>query len=119
MTENSDPIVEERLRQLHGLVEADPQDALSRFLLGRELIGAGRFEEARHSFAEAIRLQPDYTAAYRQLGNCHEKLEQFSEAASAYARGVAVAGETGDLQAGKEMQAFLRRLERDRGIRPD
>ena len=118
MNEHPDPIFEERLRQLRGLVEADPQDALSRFLLGRELVAANHFEEASQSFAEAIRLEPEYTAAYRQLGNCHEKLEQFSEATSAYVRGVEVAEKTGDLQAGKEMQAFLRRLERDRRVRP-
>jgi hypothetical protein len=59
-----------------------------------------------------------YTAAYRHLGDALEKLGRFEEAAATWTRGRRIAEATGDLQAGKEMSALLRRLERDRGVAP-
>jgi Flp pilus assembly protein TadD len=106
----------DRLEQLRQLVAADPADALTRFLLGRELATHGLDEEARPEFQEAVRLDPRYTAAYRQLGNSLERLGCHEEAAVIYRRGVEVAAETGDLQAGKEMQAFLKKMARERDL---
>jgi tetratricopeptide (TPR) repeat protein len=108
--------MEDRLQRLRDLAAADPDDALARFLLGREAAAGGLFEEAEAAFAAAVARDPKYTAAYRQWGNALEQLGRFDEAAAVYARGVHVAERTGDLQAGKEMQAFLKRLERDRRV---
>jgi tetratricopeptide (TPR) repeat protein len=105
--------MDDRLQRLRDLAAEDPDDALARFLLGREAAGQGLFEEARAAFAAAIERDPKYTAAYRQWGNALEQLGRYEEAAAVYARGIRVAERTGDLQAGKEMEAFLRRLERD------
>jgi tetratricopeptide (TPR) repeat protein len=108
--------MDDRLQRLRDLAASDPDDALARFLLGREAATQGLFEEARAAFAAAVERDPRYTAAYRQWGNALEQLGRYEEAAVVYARGVRVAERTGDLQAGKEMLAFLRKLERDRGI---
>jgi cytochrome c-type biogenesis protein CcmH/NrfG len=107
--------MDDRLQRLRDLVAADPDDALTRFLLGREAAAGGHFEEACTAFAAAVERDPKYTAAYRQWGNALEKLGRAAEAAAVYARGVHVAERTGDLQAGKEMQAFLKRLEKSGG----
>lgn len=106
----------DRLDQLRQLAAADPGDALTRFLLGREFAARGLDRDAAVAFRETLRLDPRYTAAYRQLGNSLERLSQPEEAAGVYRAGVRMAAETGDLQAGKEMAAFLKRLERDRNI---
>lgn len=110
--------MDDRLQRLRELAAADPQDALACFLLGREAAGQGLHEEARAAFAAAVERDPRYTAAYRHLGNALEQLGRPAEAAAVYARGARVGEETGDLQAGKEMRAFLRRLARDRGGGP-
>lgn len=112
-------MAEDRLNLLRDLVSREPEDALTRFLLGQEASSRGLFEEASAAFASAVERDPDYSAAYRYWGNCLEKLGRYHEAAHAYARGVRVAERTGDLQAGKEMGAFLKRLARDRGVSPD
>jgi cytochrome c-type biogenesis protein CcmH/NrfG len=109
----------DKLEALRRIVEAEPDDAAAWFLLGREAAAAGALEEARGAFAAAIERDPRYTAAYRQLGETLERLGRYGDAAVTWARGARVAGETGDLQAGKEMSAFLKRLERDRGVRPE
>jgi tetratricopeptide (TPR) repeat protein len=110
-----DPRMTDRLGQLRRLAAADPQDAVTRFLLGRELATQGLDEEAAGEFRQVLQLDARYTAAYRQLGNSLERLSRPGEAAGVYRAGVRIAAETGDLQAGKEMTAFLRRLERDSG----
>jgi tetratricopeptide (TPR) repeat protein len=112
------PSQPDRLEALRRIVELDPEDAAAWFLLGREAMAAGEFEEARAAFATAIERDAAYAAAYRQLGEALDKLAQYPAAAAIWAQGVRVALETGDLQAGKEMSAFLKRLERDRGVRP-
>ena len=104
--------VTDRLEQLRQIVALDPDDATSQFLLGRELASREEWEEARSALGRAVELQPDYSAAYRQLGNCLEKLGRKDEAVAVYERGIRVARETGDLQAGKEMAAFLKRMRR-------
>lgn len=109
----------DRLEKLRELAESDPEDSLARFLLGREAAGHGFHDEAREAFAAAVEIDPHYAAAYRHWGNALEALGRYEEAASVYARGARVAERSGDLQAGKEMTAFLRRLERDRGVRPE
>src|SRR5262245_4721424 len=108
----------DRLEQLRELAKDAPDDAVTRFLLGREALTLGLSEEAREAFAAAVEIDPHYAAAYRHLGNALEALGRYDEAASVYARGTRVAERSGDLQAGKEMAAFLRRLERDRGVKP-
>lgn len=106
---------EERLTALRQLAAAEPDDPLTQFLYGSEAAALGFHEEARAAFAAAIRLDPRYTAAYRQLGNALERLGRPDEAAETYRRGVEVAERTRDLQSGKEMEAFLKKLARGRG----
>jgi tetratricopeptide (TPR) repeat protein len=105
---------EERIEALRALVADDPLDATAHFLLGRALLESGRATEAVEAFEGAIRADPDYAAAHRQLGNALEQAGRVDEAIAVYTRGVEVAARTNDLQAGKEMNAFLRRLRRDR-----
>jgi tetratricopeptide (TPR) repeat protein len=102
-----------RIALLRTLVADDPADAAAHFLLGRALLDLGRAEEAIAAFEGAITADPDYAAAYRQMGNAQEAAGNIDDAIATYRRGVTVAGRTNDLQAGKEMNAFLRRLARD------
>jgi tetratricopeptide (TPR) repeat protein len=107
-----DPNHDERIALLRALVDSDPGDATGHFLLGRELLTGGRAAEAAGAFRAAIAANPDYAAAYRQLGNALEQAGLPAEAAAAYQTGIAVSERTHDLQAGKEMTAFLKRLAR-------
>lgn len=110
--DDSEEVVAERIALLRALAAADPADATAHFLLGRELATLGQADEAAEAFALAIAANPDYTAAYRQLGNTLEALGRAEAAAETYRRGVEVAERTKDLQAGKEMRAFLKRMKR-------
>jgi len=70
---------------------------------------------AADEYREAIRLKPDYSAAHRGLGRALERAGQIAEARVAYQQGLEVATRAGDLQTGKEIEVFLRRLEKAAG----
>jgi Flp pilus assembly protein TadD len=102
----------DRIAQFREVVELMPDDPVARFGLAGAYLEAGRSGEAAVEYNEAIRLKPDYTAAHRGLGRALEAVGRAEEARVAYRRGIEVAGETGDLQTRKEIEVFLRRLDR-------
>ena len=103
---------EERIAEFKEVVEIMPDDPVVRFGLAGAYLDAGRAEEAAQEYALAIRLEPDYSAAHRGLGRALERAGRIAEARAAYAKGLEVARTTGDLQTGKEIEVFLRRLEK-------
>ena len=102
----------DRIAEFKEVAELMPDDPVVRFGLAGAYLDAGLAEEAVTQYREAVRLKPDYTAAYRGLGRALEKAGQPDEARAAYARGLEVAQQTGDLQTKKEIEVFLRRLGR-------
>lgn len=101
----------EKIRRLEQILAGETHpDPLTYFLLGREYLEAGRFEDAAGALQRCVELNPQYTAAYRFLGDSWRKAGNTERARQAYELGIAVATETGDLQAGKEMEVLLGRM---------
>ncbi|HJQ29652.1 MAG TPA: tetratricopeptide repeat protein [Rubrobacter sp.] len=94
------------------LLERDPRNPMVLYSLGNELFKEGRYEEARDHFKRAIENKPDYSVAYRMLGRAHYELHENSESRNVFLKGREVAQENGDLQTVKEIDVFLRRLEK-------
>lgn len=99
-----------RVEQFRQLIEADPDDYTVHYGLGAEYLKVGDFAAAAEAFRRAIELKRDYTAAYRELGKACDNLGLRDQAISAYQTGLDVARATGDLQTGREMEVFLKRL---------
>jgi Tfp pilus assembly protein PilF len=87
--------------------------ALLRFGLGSEYLKAGDAGMAAGHLQRALALDPDYSAAWKLLGQALTQLSRHSEALAAYRRGIEAAQRNGDLQAVKEMQVFARRIEKN------
>ncbi|HLT90545.1 MAG TPA: tetratricopeptide repeat protein [Woeseiaceae bacterium] len=104
-----------RIDALLAMLRAGRDSALLRFSLGSEYRAAGRDAEAVEHFEHAVRLDPDYSAAWKLLGRSLEATGRDAEAAGAWQRGIEAAERKGDRQAAKEMAVFLRRLEKRRG----
>ena len=104
-----------RLEQFREIVDLDPDDYFSHFGYGSALFDAGRYPEAALEFRAAIRLKPDYSAAFRDLGIALERSGALVEAMQVYGQGIPIAERNGDLQTLKEMQVFLKRLEQAQG----
>ncbi len=64
--------------------------ARSLFEQGRQSVQQGDLKGAIASFKEAIHLQPDYIAAYNQLGNAFQGLGQMEQAIAAYQKLLAI-----------------------------
>jgi len=92
-----------------------PRDgALLRYSLGSEYLKAGSIERGIEHLREALRRDPQYSAAWKALGRALADAGRPDEAREVYARGIEAAHAKGDRQAEKEMTVFARRLERDR-----
>ncbi|HVA01950.1 MAG TPA: tetratricopeptide repeat protein [Terriglobia bacterium] len=100
------------LEAFEELAAQAPDNVMVRYSLGREYLKAKRYAEAEREFREAVRLKPDYSAAYRELGKALVALSRPDEAREIYQKGADIACEKGDLQTKKEIEVFLNRLEK-------
>jgi len=101
----------DRIAEFKEVAELMPDDPVVRFGLAGAYLDAGQAESAVREYQETIRLKPDYSAAHRGLGRALERAGRREEARAAYAKGLEVATQTGDLQTKKEIEVFLRRLD--------
>jgi len=98
---------------LQELLRENPQDFETHFMLGQAYFDAADYARAVESLEAVIRLNPEFPAAYRWLGNSYEKLNRPHDAASIYRRGIDISERSGWLQPSKEMRVFLKRLLRE------
>ncbi len=94
------------------LLEKDSGNPMILCSLGIELFKEGRYPEAREHLRRAVENKPDYSVAYRMLGRTHYELHENAEARGVFTKGREVAQENGDLQTVREIDVFLRRLDR-------
>jgi len=101
--------LEKRLRALI----ADGHDAAPvRVSLAQACLGRGDAADALEHLDKAVALDPDYTVAWKILGRALHQDGRDEEAGRAWRRGLELARAHGDRQAEREMQVFLKRLER-------
>ena len=102
---------------LERMLAGGRDDALLRYTLGNECLKAGDPTAAAAHFRRAIEHDPRYTAAWKQLGRALETAGDADGALQAWTRGREAAEANGDVQAGKEMTVFARRLGKKSGGR--
>ena len=102
------------IERFEAMLAAGKDGALLRFGLGSEYLKAGDMALAAMHLREALARDPGYSAAWKLLGKALEKSDP-SQAAQAWRAGIAAAEAKGDKQAAREMQVFLRRVERAAG----
>nr|ACX33917.1 hypothetical TPR repeat protein [uncultured prokaryote AT3] len=100
------------LSALEKLLDGPRDNALLRFGLGNEYLKAGNADQAISLYQSAVERDPNYSAAWKALGKTLAGAGRKAEARLALQRGIEVAEARGDIQASKEMNVFLRRLER-------
>ena len=97
------------------LLERDPENPMVLYSLGNELFKEEKYSEAREYLSRAVRNKPDYSVAHRTLGRTLYELGEDAEARRVFAEGREVAERNGDLQTVKEIDVFVRRLEKREG----
>ena len=87
--------------------------ATLRLALASRYLDAGDTDAAVRHAETAVRLDPEYSAAWKALGRALAAAGRAADALNAYERGAKVAERRGDQQAAKEMRVFSKRLQRD------
>ncbi|MEM9304557.1 MAG: tetratricopeptide repeat protein [Pseudomonadota bacterium] len=100
------------LARFESLLASGRDDPMLRLTLGQGYLAQGRPDDAAAQLRAALEAKPDYTAAWKFLGKALEAAGDLEGARSAWAEGLAVADRTGDRQIEREMQVFLRRLDK-------
>ena len=114
MTEPASPHANEaRIAQFQKMATDDPENDLAHLSLGRELMSAGRHQEAIESFRRTLELNERVSKAYQLLGEALLKLDRRSDAATVLKRGVQVASERGDRMPQEAMAGLLREMGED------
>lgn len=100
------------IANLEAMLAAGRDTALLRYTLGTQYFDRGEVARAVAHLCEAVRMDPDYSAAWKAYGKALTSADDLASAANAYRRGIEVARQRGDMQAAKEMQVFLKRVQR-------
>jgi len=104
-----------RIESLEKMLDGPRDSALLRFSLGNEYLKAGNAAKAAFCFQNAVDRDPHYSAAWKALGKAAAEAGDAPTAIAAYEHGIRVAETKGDIQAAKEMNVFLRRLQKAAG----
>jgi tetratricopeptide (TPR) repeat protein len=97
------------IENLLKLIESGKDSALARFGVGNEFLRREQAADAVIHLAIAVKLDPDYSAAWKLLGKSHLALGNIHEAIAAWEAGIAAATARGDKQAVREMEVFTKR----------
>jgi predicted Zn-dependent protease len=97
---------------LERLLLSGKDGALLRFSLGSQYLKLKEPAAAIGHLQRAVAFDPDYSAAWKQLGRAFAEAGRPTEALEAYRQGIEAAQRKGDKQAEREMQVFALRLEK-------
>lgn len=99
-----------RAEQLEQMLASGADSTLLRFSLGSEYLARAQYAPAIVHLAEAVTLDPRFTAAWKLYGKALAAAGETERAREAFGRGIDAAEAGGDLQAAREMRVFLKRL---------
>lgn len=100
------------IANLEALLAKGNDGATLRLALAKRYLEAGDAAAALKHAEAAVTLDPEYSAAWKSLGQALAAAGREAEAVRSYERGIEVAERRGDRQAAKEMRVFGKRLER-------
>lgn len=100
------------IQPLEALLQRGVDNAVLRFTLGSHYLKMNDAGTAIAHLQRCLQWSPDYSAAWELLGKAHALNANTEAAQDTWTQGMAVAERKGDHQARKEMQVFLRRLQR-------
>ncbi len=102
----------ELTEDLEAILARGEDNATMRFALGSAYLNAGSLDKAVGHLSVAVSIDPDFSAAWKLLGKAQTEAGLPAAAIETYRRGIEVATRRGDRQAVREMQVFVRRLEK-------
>ena len=99
-----------RIEQFKKMAEADPNNELGHFSLGRAYLEAGEWAPAAQSLDRCLQLNANLSKAYDLLGSALLKMGQRDAAIERLTQGVKIADARGDLMPRNDMIQKLKEL---------
>jgi len=106
-----------KLQAFLQMLEGGQDGPLLRYSIGLEYLHADRAAEAAPHLRACLDQDPGYSAAYKSLAEAQDRLGEAEACRATLESGVATAADKGDMQAKKEMEVFLRRLDKGKPLR--
>jgi Fe-S cluster biosynthesis and repair protein YggX len=100
----------ERLEFLRNMAEADPENEMAHFSIGKVQIDLGDFPAAEAALRRTLELNPRNSTAHRLLAQALAEQGRRDEAVEVLRRGVLIAHEKAEYQVRNGMQEALRSL---------
>jgi tetratricopeptide (TPR) repeat protein len=100
-----------RLEQLKQMLEQEPNDEFLQYAIVMEYIAMDEIEKAVDGLQKILQNNPNYLAAYYQLGKCYEVQTEFDKARDIYNKGIEVAQKQGQQKTLNELREALFLLE--------
>ena len=101
----------ERIALLKKFLEEDPADNFSTYALALEYVKINQVAEAIRLLEEILQRNPEYLAAYYQLGKLFELQKNFTRSSDVFIQGIEVARTQKDQKTLNELQSALDLLE--------
>ena len=105
--------LDRRIAQFQNMAQADPDNEMAHFSLGKALFDSGRFAEAAPSFLRCTELAPQMSKAFQMAAECYLKTGDTAMAAQLGLRGYTIADERGDLMPKNALADLLKSLGKD------
>lgn len=100
-----------RLEAVKAIADQKPNDLMAHYALASEYLKVDRLEEAIAEMRKVIGINPDYTAAYQQLGSTLGAVGRNEEAREVFLAGLEVAKKNSAMGAKNHIEALLKMLD--------
>ena len=98
-----------RIEQFKQMSEADPENELGHFSLGKVYLETGQFGDAIAPLSRVLELKPMMSKAYQLLGEAYDGAGQREKAIEVVTRGITIADDQGDRMPRDAMADTLRK----------
>lgn len=105
--------MEGMIERLEAMLAKGTDNMLLRFSLGKAYAEQARFREAETHLRAALVFDPAYSVAWKWLGKACLGQDDKDGARAAWQSGLEAARAKGDQQVVKELQVFIKRLDKD------
>ena len=102
------------IENLEKMLADGKDDAMLRFGLGNAYYQNKRYDKAAEHLGKALEFDKGYSAAWKLLGRALMQSGDLDSARRTFEEGIENAEEKGDKQAVKEMQVFLKKIDKQR-----
>ena len=96
-----------RIEALKQYLADDPEDDFSQYALSLEYMQGENYLEAISNLENLLARNPEYLAAYYQLGKLYELQQRMEEAVAAYEKGLTVARAQHNIKTYNELRSAL------------